>query len=317
MSFKLFIYYCALCGGWAAFGTWLLVAFTGINSISHPVLRTTLTAGLLGVLLAAAVGGVDALLNAVGWQRLQRVLVCVGIGLAGSLVGGVLGQELYNKRPLLRFLGWVLVGVAIGASIGMYDLIRARGDRQARGVAVRKILNGIGGGTVGGLVGGLIFEALQSFLDLRRFSLALGLVILGGSIGLLIGLAQVILKEAWLRVESGFRPGREMMLSKPETTIGRAESCDLGLFGDSAVDRTHARILMDRNQYFVEDAGSAGGTFLNDVAVQQATPLRNGDVIRVGNSVLRFGERRQQPQRPGRRAPRREQRSLPGNPGQE
>ena len=61
----------------------------------------------------------------------------------------------------------------------------------------------------------------------------MGFVALGMCIGLLIGLAQVILKEAWVRVEAGFRAGREMILSKPEVTIGRAESCDIGLFGDA------------------------------------------------------------------------------------
>ena len=31
--------------------------------------------------------------------------------------------------------------------------------------------------------------------------------------------------------------GREIMLTKDETTIGRAESCDIGLFGDNAIER--------------------------------------------------------------------------------
>ena len=121
--------------------------------------------------------------------------------------------------------------------------------------------------------------------------LTIGLVILGLCIGLLIGLAQVFLKEAWLKVESGFRAGREVMLSKDETTIGRAESCDIGLFGDNAVERTHARIQLKNNQYVLADAETPGGTFLNDKPVRKPTPLRNGDAIRVGNSVLRFGER--------------------------
>ena len=31
MSFKLFIYYCALCGGWAAFLAWGLVQWLGVG----------------------------------------------------------------------------------------------------------------------------------------------------------------------------------------------------------------------------------------------------------------------------------------------
>ena len=128
-------------------------------------------------------------------------------------------------------------------------------------------------------------------LHLNRSSLAIGLVILGACIGLLIGLAQVILKEAWVKVEAGFRPGRQLILSKAETTVGRAESCDLGLFGDSGVERLHARILLEDNRYLLADAQTPGGTFLNDARVDRPTPLRDGDTIRVGNSRLRFGER--------------------------
>jgi pSer/pThr/pTyr-binding forkhead associated (FHA) protein len=94
-----------------------------------------------------------------------------------------------------------------------------------------------------------------------------------------------------VRVEAGFRAGRELILSKAEVTIGRAESCDVGLFGDPSVERLHARIVRGDAGYYLADAGTQGGTFLNDVRVGPPTPIRSGDLIRVGNSVLRFGER--------------------------
>lgn len=119
----------------------------------------------------------------------------------------------------------------------------------------------------------------------------MGFVALGLCIGLLIGLAQVILKEAWIQVEAGFRAGRQMILSKPEFTIGRAESCDIGLFGDAAVERLHARILLQNNQYYLSDAGTPAGTFLNGRPIAQPTPLRSGDAIGIGKSLLRFSER--------------------------
>ena len=82
MSFKLFIYYCALCGGWAAFLVWLVVQATGLLRGGDPTRQSTLIAGILGVFLASAVGGMDALLNARGTQRLVRVLVCAGVATA-------------------------------------------------------------------------------------------------------------------------------------------------------------------------------------------------------------------------------------------
>ena len=109
-----------------------------------------------------------------------------------------------------------------------------------------------------------VAPALERLLP--NSSLAIGLVILGLCIGLLIGLAQVVLKEAWLKVESGFRAGREVMLSKDETTIGRAESCDIGLFGDNTIERLHARIQLQEQPVFPGRRRDAG----RDVPQRQA-----------------------------------------------
>ena len=304
MSFRLFIYYCAVCGGWAAFAAWLALWASGVVRIDNPFAKTPLIAGFLGLLVAAGVGAVDAQLNAVGSQRVLRVGVCAGIGLVGGALGGLVGEALHQAgmrlglqqvSDFLMLVGWVLVGVAIGAAVGAFDLLRAATGDQAVGVAVRKTVNGVIGGLLGGFIGGLLFVAVMLFRATREAlpngSLAAGLVILGLCIGLLIGLAQVVLKEAWLKVESGFRAGREVMLSKNETTIGRAEACDIGLFGDAAVEKLHARIQRKNNQYYLADAETPGGTYLNDRQVRKPTPLRNGDAIRVGASVLRFGER--------------------------
>src|SRR5262249_54388941 len=125
---------------------------------------------------------------------------------------------------------------------------------------------------------------------------ATGFVVVGLCVGLLIGLARVILKEAWVRVEKGFRAGRELILSKPETLIGRAESCDIGLFGDNAVEKTHARIVRQGGSYVVTDAGTPNGTYLNGERITGPTPLRSGDLIEVGAAALRFGERQKRAQ---------------------
>jgi pSer/pThr/pTyr-binding forkhead associated (FHA) protein len=108
------------------------------------------------------------------------------------------------------------------------------------------------------------------------------------------------LKEAWLRVEEGVRAGRELMLTKEETTIGRAEASDLGLFGDNSIEKTHARILLQNNRYVVADAGTPAGTFLNDRPLTTPTALRSGDAIRIGKTLLRFGERQKREDLPCR-----------------
>jgi hypothetical protein len=291
MSFRLFIYYCAICGGWAAFLSWGIVQGVDFRGIANPYLRTALIAAVLGLLVAGALGFVDAYLNAVGAQRFVRVGICLGIGLIGGVIGGLIGQFLNSKLHAPFFIGWILVGVGIGASIGIFDLLQAArkgGDIHA---PLKKTLNGIYGGLVGGFLGGVLFGWMFPNPYIPRTDLAISLVILGLCIGLLVGLAQVILKEAWLKVAQGFRAGRELLLAKDETTIGRAESCDLGLFGDNGIERLHARILLQNHRYLLADADTPGGTFLNDERIGKPTPLKSGDLIRVGNSVIEFGER--------------------------
>lgn len=292
MNFRLFIYYSALCGGWAAFLTWLLVVLTGLYGVENEYLKVASMAALLGAFVGAAVGFVDALLNQTGAQRIIRAMISGMIGTVGGLIGGLIGQA-----TEVIVVGWVLVGIFVGVSVGLFDLILSKMKKGDSGVPVKKTLNGIIGGTLGGLIGGALFYFLytsstKSIEDQTK--LVLGLVLLGLFIGLMIGLAQVFLKEAWIKVEVGRRAGKEMMLSKDLTTIGRAESCDIGLFGEQGIEREHARIVLHQNRYFIEDAGTPGGTFVNDQPVAQRAPLQAGDAIRVGSAVLRFGERQKQ-----------------------
>jgi hypothetical protein len=303
MTFRLFIFYCSLCGAWAAFVGW---ALGRLPTIPWKPGQVGFQAMCLGLFVALALGLVDVLWNfsirQIG-QLILRVAVVVVVGSMGGLIGGVIGQALYGWTQWSVFFvfGWTITGCLIGASVGTFDWLQCVGLQRDQHGALRKIINGVLGGTLGGILGSILYLALLSsfkgmFKDKPEDRLwspsAYGLVVLGACIGLLIGLAQVILKEAWVKVEAGFRKGRELMLSKPVTTIGRAESCDIGLFGDPAIERLHARILLQGGHYLVADAGSSTGTFVNDRRAVAPTPLHAGDEIRLGNCVLRFGERR-------------------------
>jgi hypothetical protein len=300
MSFKTFIYYCCLSGGWAAFLAWLIVYPAGIagrTASLNPLLSVPLTGAILGLLIAAAIGTMDALLNAVGPERYKRVGLCLLIGMGGGMISSLVGQLLLQVLGVPLVGGWMLTGMFVGASIGIFDWLRAIRANENTEVPFRKVLHGIIGGVVGGFIGGLPYAFLINIGPLGRSSLLISLVILGLMIGLMIGLAQVFLKEAWIKVEAGFRAGREVMLSKEETLIGRAEACDIGLFRDNTIEKKHARIalLKTGDLYVLCDEETPGGTFLNEVRITKPTPLKNGDLIRIGNSQLRFGEREKRP----------------------
>jgi hypothetical protein len=301
MSFRLFIYYCALCGGWAAFFGW------GIGRVIHPsgeVWSAGIKGAFLGLAVALGLGLVDALwnlsLHQVG-KVLARVVTAVLIGYIGGLLGGMLGQVLFSVFGAVGFvLGWTFTGFLVGTSIGVFEVLSSMVRQTDMSGSVKKLLNGMIGGTAGGMLGGFLALLLRTaatkiFSDKDVEQLwsptATGFVALGMCIGLLIGLAQVILREAWVRIESGRRAGKEMILSKEKTTIGRAEACDIGLFGDNAIERLHAMILVANNRYWLEDAKTPAGTYVNDQPVAGRVPLRSGDRIRVGSSVLCFRER--------------------------
>ncbi|MEZ5079350.1 MAG: FHA domain-containing protein [Thermoleophilia bacterium] len=72
-------------------------------------------------------------------------------------------------------------------------------------------------------------------------------------------------------------------------TIGRSRSNELHL-EDSFVSHMHARILRRGAFYYVEDLGSTNGTFLNDKPVEDGTPVRVRDTLRLGETVLRYEE---------------------------
>jgi hypothetical protein len=301
MSFRLFVYYCALCGAFAAFLGWVAGRLPGQM---HDLVEAGVKGLLLGLTVALALSMVEACWNfsvSKLFLSVPRALLAILISSIGGLIGGVLGQALYGAFDFFIFVifGWILTGLLIGVSLAAFDLLTRLFTGADLSAALRKLLNGVLGGTVGGLLGSLLFLLIGGFwkflfphkFDKLWSPSGIGFAALGACIGLMIGLAQVILKEAWLKVEAGFRPGREMIISRDALTIGRAESCDIGLFGDATVEKVHARILKQGDHYLLADNGTPGGTYLNDTRIDGPTPLKAGDAIRVGKCVIRFQER--------------------------
>lgn len=70
-----------------------------------------------------------------------------------------------------------------------------------------------------------------------------------------------------------------------ETTVGRGANCGMPL-KDSTVSQLHARFFRQNGKLYVEDLGSTNGTFVNRRAAKRPTPVRRGDRVQVGQTVM-------------------------------
>jgi pSer/pThr/pTyr-binding forkhead associated (FHA) protein len=91
--------------------------------------------------------------------------------------------------------------------------------------------------------------------------------------------------------ESEGRQGR-FRFDAGEVTIGRAAENDL-VVHDPRASRSHARIRARSDGYGLLDEGSRNGTQVNEQPACGATRLRDGDRIRLGNTVLEFAVRQE------------------------
>lgn len=71
-----------------------------------------------------------------------------------------------------------------------------------------------------------------------------------------------------------------------EVTVGRASGCQVSLAEDTTVSQLHARVFRQDGKLLVEDLGSTNGSFLNRRPITGAMPLRRGDRLQFGQTVL-------------------------------
>jgi hypothetical protein len=92
--------------------------------------------------------------------------------------------------------------------------------------------------------------------------------------------------EPRLRVvqASGLRGGDEYDLVDG-LTLGRGEAVDVRIEDPFASSR-HARIVRQGDLLVLEDLGSTNGTFLNRDRLSKTMPLRRGDKLQIGHTVL-------------------------------
>ena len=87
-----------------------------------------------------------------------------------------------------------------------------------------------------------------------------------------------------LVVRRGPQPNQAFEVSKDVTTLGRDISNDIVL-NDRETSRHHLRLMRAGDTLTIEDLGSTNGTFVNGKRVSGVTPLQNGDMVGLGETV--------------------------------
>jgi pSer/pThr/pTyr-binding forkhead associated (FHA) protein len=89
-----------------------------------------------------------------------------------------------------------------------------------------------------------------------------------------------------LTIISSQNRGTVFVLKKKRYSCGRSELNDI-VFDDSSVSSSHCELLKNDNSYIIRDVGSANGTIVNDVLIDERE-LKNNDIVNVGRMELLY-----------------------------
>jgi hypothetical protein len=82
--------------------------------------------------------------------------------------------------------------------------------------------------------------------------------------------------------------GEDFDLDSAQLTIGRGRQNDIPIATDEYASARHARFEPRQDGVWVQDLGSTNGTYLNGTRLDRPRRLTQGDIVRVGETDLRF-----------------------------
>ena len=82
--------------------------------------------------------------------------------------------------------------------------------------------------------------------------------------------------------------GEEYELNSAPITVGRGGQNHVALANYEFASARHVRIEPRRDGVWVHDLGSTNGTYVNGIRIDRPRKLVQGDLIRVGETELRF-----------------------------
>ena len=218
-------------------------------------------------------------------KAVKYALIGAGVSLAIGFVSGYLAQWMYSEllsddpsdlsAAFVRGLGWAIMGLGIGAAVGLIKPEKKR------------ILFCAIGGLIGAFIGGFLFNYICDIIPNDVVARGVAIVIMGTLIGVGVGLLEQFAKAAWLKVIRGEFEGKEYLVFAGTTSIGNNGKNTIVLFKDKLVGPHHCDITLEGSKYVLTDCGTPMGTIVNGKKVSKHI-LRQGDAIAIGNSVLVF-----------------------------
>ena len=280
-----------------------------VRSLSQQAARTAAAALLLFPLVAGFVGlGIGAV-DGVICRLPRRALLGGGVGLMVGFVGGFVSLILANLVYVpINHLAMRQVDGGLGALSAFGFALQMTGRALAwavagtamglgQGIALRStrlFLYGLLGGVIGGLLGGLLFDPIYILLGVNQpeaaWSRMAGLVIVGGSVGAMIGVVELLARDAWLRMVQGPLSGKEFLIFKDWMKIGSSPRSDIYLFNDSLVASHHADLRMAGDECNLESVAADHPVEINGHACRRSR-LRHGDRITIGRTSFVFEKR--------------------------
>ncbi len=84
--------------------------------------------------------------------------------------------------------------------------------------------------------------------------------------------------------------GVDYRIYEGNNSIGRDAGNSITITKDTTISGKHANILYKKGKFYIKDEMAANGTFVNDeeLEIEKAYPLNDGDVIRLANTAFIF-----------------------------
>jgi len=262
--------------------------------------------GIVGGFIGLAIGATDGIVCRLPRRALIAGAVGLVVGFLGGFVSGIIANIVYAPLSKLamqqttgameslstfgfllqlfgRSLAWALAGITMGLGQGI--ALRSK----------RLLIYGLIGGVAGGLFGGLLFDPIDMLIlggdkPSAHWSRLIGLAVIGAAVGAMIGIVELLSRDAWLRMMQGPLAGKEFLIFKDLMKIGSSPKSDIYLFNDGEVAGHHATLRAVGDACEIECDDSVAMTLVNSRPIRRSR-LRHGDEITIGRTVFLFQKR--------------------------